>query len=69
MKTAIHPETMIATVTCSTCGAAFETRSTRGSIGVEICSACHPTYTGVERSARRSSRINRFERRRAASAT
>jgi PPOX class probable F420-dependent enzyme len=40
MKTAIHPETRIATVTCSTCGTSFETRSTRDSIQVEVCSAC-----------------------------
>jgi large subunit ribosomal protein L31 len=65
MKTALHPETRIATVRCSSCGTTFETRSTRASIEVEICSACHPTYTGVERVAHRGSRIERFERRRA----
>jgi large subunit ribosomal protein L31 len=67
MKTAIHPETRIATVACSSCGATFETRSSRGSIEVEICSACHPAYTGVERTIHRGSRIERFQRRRAAS--
>ena len=66
MKTAIHPETTIATVTCATCGATFETRSTRPSVEVEVCSRCHPAYTGVERTVHRSSRIERFERRRAA---
>jgi large subunit ribosomal protein L31 len=66
MKTAIHPETQIATVTCSSCGATFETRSTRPSIEVEICSECHPAYTGMERAVHRGSRIERFERRRAA---
>jgi large subunit ribosomal protein L31 len=69
MKTTIHPDTLIATVTCSSCGATFETRSTRASIQVEICSACHPAYTGVERTVHRGSRIERFERRRAASRT
>ena len=66
MKTAIHPETRVATVTCSTCGTSFETRSTRETIQVEVCSACHPAYTGEERRVRKSGRIERFERRRAA---
>lgn len=66
MKTAIHPETGIAAITCASCGTTFEIRSTRPSIQVEVCSACHPAYTGVERSVQRSSRIERFERRRAA---
>ncbi|HEX2044687.1 MAG TPA: 50S ribosomal protein L31 [Gaiellaceae bacterium] len=66
MKNTIHPDTRVATVTCTTCGTAFETRSTRPSVEVEICSACHPAYTGVAREVRRGSRIERFERRRAA---
>jgi large subunit ribosomal protein L31 len=66
MKVAIHPETTVATVTCSTCGTTFETRSTSPSLKVEICSQCHPAYTGVERAVSRSGRIERFERRRAA---
>ena len=66
MRTAIHPETSTATVTCTNCGTTFTTRSTRRSIEVEVCSACHPAYTGVERAAPRGSRIERFERRRRA---
>ncbi len=66
MKTGIHPRTGIATVTCSSCGTTFETSSTRPSIEVEVCSNCHPAYTGEERTLRRSSRIERFELRRAA---
>jgi large subunit ribosomal protein L31 len=66
MKTAIHPETRLTTVTCSSCGTTFETRSTLPSIQIEICSECHPAYTGAERAVYRSSRIERFERRRAA---
>jgi large subunit ribosomal protein L31 len=66
MNAAIHPEIQVATVTCTNCGTSFETRSTRPSIQVEVCSACHPVYTGVERGVRRSDRIERFERRRAA---
>jgi large subunit ribosomal protein L31 len=68
MRKAIHPETQVATVTCATCGTSFETRSTSPSIQVEVCSACHPAYTGEERRVRRSDRIERFERRRAAAA-
>jgi large subunit ribosomal protein L31 len=66
MKTGIHPETMVATVTCTTCGTTFETQATQASIQVEVCSACHPAYTGVERAAPSGGRIERFERRRAA---
>jgi large subunit ribosomal protein L31 len=66
VKTGIHPETMVATVTCTTCGTTFETRATQASIDVEVCSACHPAYTGVERVSARGDRIERFERRRAA---
>jgi large subunit ribosomal protein L31 len=68
MKNAIHPELNTTTVTCSTCGATFETRSTRPSIRVEVCSQCHPAYTGKERTVSRGSRIERFERRRDAAA-
>jgi large subunit ribosomal protein L31 len=68
MKNAIHPELNTTTVTCSTCGTTFETRSTRPSIQVEVCSQCHPAYTGKERAVSRGSRIERFERRRDAAA-
>jgi large subunit ribosomal protein L31 len=68
MKNAIHPELNATTVTCSNCGATFETRSTRASIQVEVCSQCHPAYTGRERAVSRGSRIERFERRRDAAA-
>ena len=66
MKTQIHPELHVVTATCASCGATFETRSTRPSVAVEVCSACHPAYTGVERTVARGDRIERFERRRAA---
>ena len=68
MKTAIHPELTTTTVSCSNCGTSFETRSTRPSIQVEVCSQCHHAYTGVERTISRGSRIERFERRRARAA-
>jgi large subunit ribosomal protein L31 len=66
MRRTTHPELVLATVTCSGCGTTFETRSTRPAIQVEVCSVCHPAYTGVERTVHRGSRIERFERRRAA---
>jgi large subunit ribosomal protein L31 len=59
-----HPELWITTVRCSSCGNEFVTRSTREEIVVEVCSSCHPAYTGVERPQAHGSRIERFERRR-----
>jgi large subunit ribosomal protein L31 len=64
-----HPELMNATVRCSTCGTTFTTRSTRAEIVTDVCSSCHPAYTGGERTARGGSRIERFERRRALAAS
>jgi large subunit ribosomal protein L31 len=66
MKTQIHPELHVVTATCGSCGTTFETRSTSPGLAVEVCSACHPAYTGVERAVASGSRIERFERRRAA---
>ena len=60
----IHPELALATVRCSSCGSSFVTRSTRSDIVVDVCSNCHPAYTGTERATRSGSRIERFERRR-----
>jgi large subunit ribosomal protein L31 len=60
-----QPELKLAQVRCTTCGTTFSTRSARDAIVVDVCSNCHPAYTGVERAARSGSRIERFERRRA----
>ena len=60
-----HPEVTLASVRCSTCGNEFTTRSTRSEMVVDVCSNCHPAYTGIERAVARGSRIERFERRRA----
>jgi large subunit ribosomal protein L31 len=62
-----HPELKMTTVRCRACGNEFTTRSTRGELAVEICSNCHPAYTGVERARVAGGRIERFERRRARS--
>jgi large subunit ribosomal protein L31 len=60
-----HPERTITSVHCSTCGNEFTTRSTRSELTIDVCSSCHPAYTGVERAVASGSRIERFERRRA----
>lgn len=62
-----HPELEHASVRCSTCGNEFATRSTRTEIVVDVCSSCHPAYTGVARAVARGGRIERFERLRARS--
>ena len=62
MKTDIHPEYKTVTVTCS-CGNSFETRSTAESLSVELCSECHPFYTGKQKLVDTGGRIDRFERR------
>jgi large subunit ribosomal protein L31 len=62
----VHPELTLATVRCTSCGRSFVTRSTRDEIVVDVCSNCHPAYTGAERRVQSGSRIDRFERRRAA---
>lgn len=60
-----HPELTMTTVRCSTCGNEFTTRSARSELVVDVCSSCHPAYTGETRPASSGSRIERFERRRA----
>jgi large subunit ribosomal protein L31 len=62
-----HPEVTITSVRCSTCGNQFTTRSTRNELKIDVCSNCHPAYTGVERAVASGGRIERFERRRARS--
>ncbi len=62
MKEGIHPEYKVLTVTCS-CGNAFETRSTTGEIRVEICSNCHPFYTGKQKILDAAGRVERFNQK------
>jgi large subunit ribosomal protein L31 len=62
MKTEIHPEYTTCDVTCS-CGAQFQTRSTVDSIRVEICSECHPFYTGTQKLVDTGGRVERFRRK------
>ncbi|HHT9154722.1 MAG TPA: 50S ribosomal protein L31 [Candidatus Tripitaka sp. YC43] len=62
MKKDIHPEYVEATVTCG-CGETFKTRSTKPKIVVEICSKCHPFYTGRQRLIDTTGKVERFRRR------
>ena len=63
-----HPELVVTSVRCASCGNEFATRSTHAELVLDVCSNCHPAYTGVEREVARGSRIERFERRRARAA-
>lgn len=62
MKQGIHPETKNATVRCL-CGHEFTTVSVRDSIAVEVCSACHPFFTGQKRVVDTAGRVERFVKR------
>lgn len=62
MKEGIHPEYVEATVTCG-CGNTFKTRSTKREIHVEICSACHPFFTGKMKYVDTAGRVERFLRK------
>jgi large subunit ribosomal protein L31 len=59
MKPGIHPEYKTVNVVCQ-CGNTFETRSTRDSIRVEICSACHPFFTGKQKIVDTEGRVEKF---------
>jgi large subunit ribosomal protein L31 len=63
-----HPELALTAVRCVACGNEFTTRSTRSELTLDVCSNCHPAYTGVERAVATGSRVERFERRRARAA-
>jgi large subunit ribosomal protein L31 len=54
---------------CASCGTTFMTRSTATTFSVDVCSSCHPAYTGVERAAATGGRVDRFNRRRALAAS
>lgn len=62
MKTDIQPEYYQATVTCN-CGNTFVTGSTKKELHVEICSKCHPFYTGQQKAAQARGRIDKFNKK------
>ncbi|HHT06181.1 MAG TPA: 50S ribosomal protein L31 [Hydrogenispora sp.] len=62
MKKDIHPQYGKATVTCA-CGETFETGSTKKEIRVEICSNCHPFFTGKQRIVDSGGQVEKFQKR------
>jgi large subunit ribosomal protein L31 len=62
MKAGIHPAYQEVRVHCA-CGNVFTTRSTKGDISVEVCSACHPFFTGKQKLMDTAGRIERFRRK------
>jgi large subunit ribosomal protein L31 len=62
MKPKIHPEYKKAIVTCA-CGNTFETKSTIGDIKIEVCSLCHPFFTGVQKFVDTDGRVEKFKKR------
>jgi large subunit ribosomal protein L31 len=59
VRTGIHPDYVEAKVTCS-CGETFQTRSTKADLHVELCSKCHPFYTGTQKLVDSGGRVQRF---------
>ncbi len=62
MKEGIHPKYEMTTVTCA-CGNSFETKSTSKKLDVEICSACHPFFTGTQKLVDTTGRVERFKKK------
>ncbi len=65
MKTAIHPQLFETTVHCNGCNTTFTTHTTVKDISVEICSNCHPFYTGKQKLVDTAGRVDKFMARRA----
>ncbi|MGL5979116.1 MAG: 50S ribosomal protein L31 [Erysipelotrichaceae bacterium] len=63
MKQGIHPEYNKITITCATCGNAFEGGSTSKELKIDTCSNCHPFYTGRQRFAAAQGRIEKFNKK------
>jgi large subunit ribosomal protein L31 len=66
MKTGIHPATFETKMHCNSCGITFTSRTTVPEITVDICSNCHPFYTGKQKLIDTANRVAKFEARRAA---
>ena len=62
MKAGIHPDYQVVTVHCA-CGATWQTRSTKKELRLEICSSCHPFFTGKQRILDSAGRVERFTRK------
>lgn len=62
MKKGIHPEMKEATITCA-CGETFKAMSTKDEIHVEVCSKCHPFYTGKQSRASKAGKVDKFNKK------
>jgi large subunit ribosomal protein L31 len=62
MKAGIHPDYKLTTITCG-CGNSWQTRSTKANLHVDVCSACHPFFTGEQRLVDTAGQVERFQRR------
>jgi large subunit ribosomal protein L31 len=62
MKAGIHPDVQLCTVTC-TCGNTFQIMSDKETMNVDLCSACHPFYTGQQKFVDAAGRVDRFNQR------
>lgn len=62
MKPKIHPQYQAATITCA-CGEVIHTRSTKQNVRVEICSKCHPFFTGSQKYVDTTGRVEKFKRK------
>jgi large subunit ribosomal protein L31 len=62
MKQGIHPKYELTKVTCA-CGNVFETKSTVKNLDIEICSACHPFFTGTQKLVDTTGRVERFKKK------
>jgi large subunit ribosomal protein L31 len=62
LKKDIHPEYKVSTITCA-CGNTFQVRSTTGDINLEICSQCHPFFTGKQKLLDTAGRVEKFRRK------
>ncbi len=62
MKKEIHPDYKAAVITCA-CGEVIQTRSTKGSFRVDICSKCHPFFTGKQKLLDTAGRVDRFKKK------
>ncbi len=62
MKQAIHPDYKVTTVSCA-CGETFQTRSTKENVRLDICSVCHPFFTGKQKLIDTEGRVDKFRKK------
>lgn len=62
MKQGIHPDYQVTTVSCA-CGESFTTRSTKEKLKLDICSVCHPFYTGKQKLIDTEGRVDKFRKK------